>query len=233
MAKGWSFGALTDALKEGAFLDKSDIINIIYPVDIGIWFNSGVDPNTLFPGTTWVQQLTGRAVRMANSNAVGTGVGQIGATTGSDSVTLAVANLPAHTHTIAAHAHTMAHTHTINHTHSNGTATSAGAHQHGAGMNMPSNQDGLAGYGTTGIAGNSAGAAVSRGGSAANIQAWTSSGGAHTHPVTIPTFNGNSGGSSAANTGTGGPTATGSIGSGSAVNITNSSIYQAYWVRTN
>lgn len=73
---------------------------------------------------------------------------------------------------------TGAHTHTTS-----GTAASAGAHDHGSGLNLPSNQDGLAGYGTIAIPGNSAGAAVSRGGSAANIQAKTSSSGAHTHTV--------------------------------------------------
>ncbi|MDI3140163.1 phage tail protein [Enterobacter kobei] len=73
---------------------------------------------------------------------------------------------------------TGAHTHSIT-----GTAASAGAHEHGSGLNLPGNQDGLAGYGTTAIPGNSAGAAVSRGGSAANIQARTSNAGAHTHSV--------------------------------------------------
>ncbi|EPE4062980.1 phage tail protein [Enterobacter hormaechei] len=73
---------------------------------------------------------------------------------------------------------TGAHTHSIT-----GTAASAGAHEHGSGLNLPGNQDGLAGYGTTAIPGNSAGAAVSRGGSAANVQARTSNAGAHTHSV--------------------------------------------------
>jgi len=73
---------------------------------------------------------------------------------------------------------TGAHTHSLS-----GSAASAGAHEHGSGLNLPSNQDGLAGYGTIAIPGNGAGAAVSRGGSAANIQAKTSNTGAHTHTI--------------------------------------------------
>lgn len=71
-----------------------------------------------------------------------------------------------------------AHTHSLS-----GTAASAGGHNHGSGLNLPGNQDGLAGYGTKAIPGNSVGAAVSRGGSAANIQAITETAGAHTHSI--------------------------------------------------
>lgn len=71
-----------------------------------------------------------------------------------------------------------AHTHRLS-----GTAASAGGHNHGSGLNLPSNQDGLAGYGTKAIPGNSVGSAVSRGGSAANIQAITETDGAHTHSI--------------------------------------------------
>ena len=58
-----------------------------------------------------------------------TNVNLIGTTVGSDTTTLSVGNLPAHSHGIGAHTHTLAHTHSIDHSHS-GSATSAGSHTH-------------------------------------------------------------------------------------------------------
>jgi microcystin-dependent protein len=49
-----------------------------------------------------------------------TTVGNIGTTTGSDTVTLAVANIPIHSHGMN-HTHTLAHTHGIDHDHAAGT----------------------------------------------------------------------------------------------------------------
>jgi microcystin-dependent protein len=53
----------------------------------------------------------------------------IGTTVGNDETTLSVDNLPAHSHGIGSHTHTLSHTHSINHSHT-GTASSAGNHQH-------------------------------------------------------------------------------------------------------
>lgn len=237
MAKGWSFEALTAALKDGAFYSQLDIINLLHPVGSVLMFNEAVNPNTLFPGTTWVQNVTGRCVRQATSNVVGTAAGQISSGAGSDTVSIAAWNLPAHTHTIATHSHTMAHTHTMWHTHStpnhthSGTANSAGSHVH----NNP------AASRITGSAGGS--------GSSGNIKqvvTYTSAGqtdsqGDHTHSVTVASGGGGTTGgasndttsaSSAASTGTDGPTATGSVGSGTALDVTNSSVYHAFWIRT-
>lgn len=53
----------------------------------------------------------------------------VGTTTGSDTVTLATANLPIHSHSMNNHSHTLSHTHDIGHGHS-GTAVSGGSHSH-------------------------------------------------------------------------------------------------------
>jgi microcystin-dependent protein len=58
-----------------------------------------------------------------------TSTANVGQATGSDTVTLAENQLPAHTHTIA-HTHTLVHTHTINHDHAAVTSSSAGSHSH-------------------------------------------------------------------------------------------------------
>ncbi|MGE9502876.1 phage baseplate protein [Erwinia amylovora] len=61
------------------------------------WFAQNKDPNKLFPGTTWKNIGENRTIRLASAN--GSDVMKTG---GSDSVTLAVNNLPAHGHTFSA-----------------------------------------------------------------------------------------------------------------------------------
>ncbi|WP_459517210.1 phage baseplate protein, partial [Erwinia amylovora] len=68
-----------------------------YPVGIVTWFAQNKDPNKLFPGTTWKNIGENRTIRLASAN--GSDVMKTG---GSDSVTLAVNNLPAHGHTFSA-----------------------------------------------------------------------------------------------------------------------------------
>ena len=53
----------------------------------------------------------------------------IGTTIGTDNLTLTVDNLPAHSHGIGNHTHTLAHTHSIDHSHT-GSASTAGSHNH-------------------------------------------------------------------------------------------------------
>lgn len=248
----------------------SQVYKALYPVGTVLMFEAAVNPNSLFPGTTWAQRISGRSIRGATSNVVGTTAGQIGSLVGADSVTLVPAQVPQHVHSIAhthniqhqhsvpshvhgmehthqvpAHAHAMPHTHQVPaHGHTASASTSVtvasnGGHNHGSGLNLPGNQDGLAGYGVKAIPGNAVAAAVSRGGSAANIQAITETAGAHAHSASASTsvtvdnaaaFNTggvstpntsasaafNTGGVSTANTGgvtafatTGGPTDTG------------------------
>lgn len=114
-----------------------DVFDVVYPIGIVIKFDNATNPNNAFTGTVWEQITDGRAVRAATSAEAGTADGQIGSVAGSDSASIAVANLPSHTHnmrnhthSIASHTHTMAHTHTINHDHGAVTSSSSGAHTH-------------------------------------------------------------------------------------------------------
>ena len=91
MARGYSLGALT-----------RDLYNLIYPVGICIDFDDNTNPNSKFAGTRWVQITDGCNVRSATSLTVGTAPGNIGATDGSDTVTIGAANMPVHSHTFSA-----------------------------------------------------------------------------------------------------------------------------------
>ncbi|UUG68232.1 tail fibers protein [Salmonella phage vB_SalM_SPJ41] len=112
--------AETDQKIAQAISDSTDL-NKIYPVGIVTWFNSNVDPNTALPGLTWtyLNNGVGRTIRIAAANG-----SDVATTGGSDSVTLAVGNLPSHTHSFSATTSsfdygtkttntTGAHTHTV------------------------------------------------------------------------------------------------------------------------
>ncbi|ENZ0174358.1 phage tail protein [Providencia rettgeri] len=86
-----SQSAVTQALLNAVNLDT------IYPVGIVTWFAQNKNPNTLFPGTKWQYIGENKTIRLASSS--GANVLQSG---GSDSVTLAVGNMPAHGHTFSA-----------------------------------------------------------------------------------------------------------------------------------
>lgn len=183
----------------------------IYPVGIELHFATSVNPNSLFPGTTWTQITDGRVIRGAVTNSTGgnTANGDIGTIGGNESMTLGTNHLPghthevpvhshtiahthgiaAHTHTVPQHSHTMAHTHsTPNHTHS-GTANSAGEHTHPI---MGSDANNLGG-GDSWVDGHLR----------KSVYQSTEAAGAHSHTVTIPSSGGGTtGGSSAGSTGT-------------------------------
>ncbi|MBV4413351.1 phage tail protein [Enterobacteriaceae bacterium YMB-R22] len=78
---------------------KADInpVDMLYPVGIVTWFAQNKDPNTLFPGTTWKYIGENRTVRLAAATGA-----DVMTTGGADTVTLSVANLPAHGHTFSA-----------------------------------------------------------------------------------------------------------------------------------
>jgi len=108
-----------------------NVVDEIYPVGIVTWFAQNKNPNTLFPNTTWNSIGENKTIRLAKAD--GSDVMTNG---GSDSVTLAVGNLPAHGHTFSGNTSsfdygtktsnsTGAHTHSVS-----GTAASAGAHTH-------------------------------------------------------------------------------------------------------
>lgn len=142
---------------------------------------------------------------------------------GGKSITLTNANLPSHTHSIAKHAHT-----TPNHTHTwNGTTGAGGEHSHSFyypqsnvfGFSMHTSEDGHAKLGT-GFSGSFA----------ANVKecyASINGVGNHTH-----TYSGTTSSNNGGNTGEGGPTATGSTGSGMAVSVLQPYVTCYIWKRT-
>lgn len=239
-------------------INANYIYNAIYPIGIVIKFDNATNPNNLFTGTVWEQIDDGRSARAATSPEAGTTVGQIGSVDGSDTATIAVTNLPGHTHGmqnhthgIAAHSHTMAHTHTINHDHGavntstagwhdhslSGTANAAGEHSHsisqGDNANVPNGRVASSNSGQTHV-----GWTNGAGNHTHSISGTANANGNHTHTVDLPNFTGTSGGSSAGNTGgtaltTGGPSnnTTTSTGDGTALNVCNSVHYYAFWKR--
>lgn len=241
-------------------VDASNIFNTIYPIGIVLQFDNATNPNNSFPGTVWEQIVDGRAARAATGPEAGTADGQIGSVVGSDTATIAVANLPGHTHGmqnhthgIAAHSHTMAHTHTINHDHGAVNTSSSGAHTHSLSGTAESNGNHT--HTVPSVNGGNQGGSIplrsgrfdvesnstntgTAGAHTHHVSGTANSSGAHTHTVDLPNFTGTSGGSSAGSTGgtaltTGGPSnnETTSTGGGTALNVRNSSHYYAFWKR--
>ena len=211
--------AETDQKIAQAVSDSTDL-NKIYPVGIVTWFNSNVNPNTALPGLTWtyLNNGVGRTIRIAAANG-----SDVATTGGSDSVTLAVGNLPSHTHSFSATTSsfdygtkntntTGAHTHSVS-----GSTNTTGAHTHGyingaqpSGTRGDWDADGHRNTVQTDSAGNHShsvsGTAASNGNHAHSVGI-----GAHSHTVS-----GN----------------TGSTGSGSAFSVANQFYKLMAWVRT-
>ena len=214
--------AETDQKIAEAISDSTDL-NKIYPVGIVTWFNSNVDPNTALPGLTWtyLNNGVGRTIRIAAANG-----SDVATTGGSDSVTLAVGNLPSHTHSFSATTSsfdygTKGTNTTGRHTHSgSGSTSTAGNHSHyipawngtGAGGNKMSSYavSFRSGGSNTDAAGNHS-HTFSFGTSGAGDHSHSVGIGAHSHTVS-----GNTGGT----------------GSGSAFSVTNQFYKLMAWVRT-
>lgn len=151
----------------------------------------------MYGGTTWVKIEGQFLLGQSSSHAVNS-------TGGSETNTIAVANLPGHTHSVGAHSHGLnSHTHSVpahahglnSHTHSipglSGTAVSAGAHTHQVNLYTGETNKGAArcvqvqaGTGETAVGVNTY--------ADWNVRAISS--GAHTH--TVSTYAGTTGGNS-------------------------------------
>lgn len=239
-------------------INANNIYNAIYPIGIVLQFDNATNPNNSFTGTVWEQIVDGRSVRAATSAEAGTTEGQIGSTGGSDTVTLAVPNIPGHTHgmqnhthSIASHTHTMTHTHAIDHKHPLHNSTPNGAHSHAVTGRTTTNGNHThaATFGNNAnvspvlFAGSNSGPVGTRnvewaGDHYHDMNGTANESGVHFHQVDLPNFKGTSGGSSAANTGgtaltTGAPNnnTTTATGSGTAFDVTNSVHYYALWKR--
>lgn len=225
--------AETDQKIAQAVSDSTDL-NKIYPVGIVTWFNSNVNPNTALPGLTWtyLNNGVGRTIRIAAANG-----SDVATTGGSDSVTLAVGNLPSHTHSFSATTSsfdygTKGTNSTGGHTHSvSGTTSAAGNHAHHLGLLLVNGGDALYGYTTVGNSlprtldwldrrDNKFPNTNTTGDHTHTWSGTTSGAGDHSHSVGIGahshTVSGN----------------TGSTGSGSAFSVTNQFYKLMAWVRT-
>ena len=225
--------AETDQKIAQAVSDSTDL-NKIYPVGIVTWFNSNVNPNTALPGLTWtyLNNGVGRTIRIAAANG-----SDVATTGGSDSVTLAVGNLPSHTHSFSATTSsfdygTKGTNSTGGHTHSvSGTTSAAGDHAHHLGLLLVNGGDALYGYTTIGNSlprtldwldrrDNKFPNTNTTGNHTHTWSGTTSGAGDHSHSVGIGahthTVSGNTGGT----------------GSGSAFSVTNQFYKLMAWVRT-
>ncbi|AUE22353.1 tail fiber protein [Salmonella virus VSe11] len=211
--------AETDQKIAQAVSDSTDL-NKIYPVGIVTWFNSNVNPNTALPGLTWtyLNNGVGRTIRIAAANG-----SDVATTGGSDSVTLAVGNLPSHTHSFSATTSSFDYgTKTTNttgaHTHSvSGSTNNTGAHTHTVGGRYGG--DSIGGKQRVQVSGTEQ-VSSSAGAHAHTVSGTAASNGNHAHTVGIGahshTVSGNTGGT----------------GSGSAFSVTNQFYKLMAWVRT-
>ena len=185
-------------------LTADDIWQKIYPIGSIYTSVSPTSPATLFGGT-WERFGNGKAIVGVDES--DNDFKTVALTGGSKTKTIAVGNLPAHSHSVNIN------TNSTNHSHGTINTTSAGAHSHT--MNdMP-----------TGYAGDANNGGTPYGSVVAGVGNWktTSSNGAHTHQVTIN----NSGGHTHNVNGK-----TGSTGSGTALNVQNPYITVYMWKRT-
>ncbi|QCW19156.1 tail fiber protein [Salmonella phage DaR-2019a] len=211
--------AETDQKIAQAVSDSTDL-NKIYPVGIVTWFNSNVNPNTALPGLTWtyLNNGVGRTIRIAAANG-----SDVATTGGSDSVTLAVGNLPSHTHSFSATTSSFDYgTKTTNttgaHTHSvSGSTNNTGAHTHTVGGHYGG--DSIGGKQRVQVSGTQQ-VSSSDGAHSHTVSGTAASNGNHAHTVGIGahshTVSGNTGGT----------------GSGSAFSVTNQFYKLMAWVRT-
>lgn len=201
---------------------KADVnpVDMLYPVGIVTWFTQNKDPNTLFPGTTWKYIGENRTIRLSSADG-----SDVMTTGGSDSVTLAVGNLPAHGHTFSANTSSFDYGTKTTNSFDYGTKTtiSAGAHTH----NLLTDRNDSGQYHSRGSNYGHVGSGyqpVVNSGSA-----WISSGGAHSHSVAIGAHSHSVGIGAHAHTISG---TTANTGSGSAVTVTNAFIKLMGWYRS-
>lgn len=111
-------------------IDKSEIVNMIYPVGSLYMSTSSANPSTLFGGT-WEAFGQGRTIIGKANEGTFSELESVG---GAESRSISVAahtHTIAHTHTVVSHSHTIAHTHTVeSHSHSIAHTHGIGAHSH-------------------------------------------------------------------------------------------------------
>lgn len=200
-----SAAAAQAVLTDAAF--KTAVLNYMYTTNLRVgttkFYAANIDPNTLFPGTSWTRLPADYTIRTADAAGA-----NVMTTAGSDNVTLSLANLPSHGHTGSVTINnytfpslttslvqipTLATTafgydasttssynfgtlSTNNNTASTVASSSAGAHQHNITVRTASS-------GVLGAIAGTTPAAVAVGATA------TDNVGAHTHSITFPAHN--------------------------------------------
>lgn len=218
-------------------ISTADIFTTVYPIGMEIVLTNGQNPNQLFPGTTWVQQMDDFVRRAATSAGTNSGIaGNIGSTVGSNNVSIQVANLPQHNHAMSNHTHgcpphvhdLSGHTHSLYHDHPP-FVIGDGGHGHIIGKVVDNADPSLNGCltGTTfkGTVGYISDAIF---------------GGQHNHTVDIPATRNESDGPSSNQSGSTSFTTygsadagnTGVTGNGVALDVQNRAKYVAIWLRT-
>lgn len=202
-----------------------------YVPDVGELYITKIktDPSAKWPGTTWEYLGDGLSLRTAKAD-----FSDIGATVGTDSVTLSVANLPSHTHGIGGTTGNSSDIPATTSTFDYGTKGTStfdygtkqtdvqGDHAHNytflaweAGWGWPSGNTNM---GTVTQKTSTGGAHAHNVGIGAHSH--TVGIGAHNHTVTIPAHSHTL------------PSATGAVGSGAAISTISRSMNVAVWVRT-
>ena len=208
---------------------ESELMLKIYPVGSIYTSISSTSPATLFGGT-W--ERFGKGKTLVSVDEDNTNFQTVEKTGGSETKTISVENLPAHTHGVNINTNSTNHNHgTINTTstnHSHGTINTSnhGGHTHTAGSHIvqswaANTNNGGSPYGQ--VAGNTGGSITTNTGGAHTHTVTINNSGAHTHQVTIN----NSGGHTHNVNGN-----TGSTGSGTALNVQNPYITVYMWKRT-
>ena len=207
-----TMAATPKAVKAAYDLASKVSVDALYPVGIVTWFAQNKDPNTLFPGTTWKYIGENRTVRLAAATGA-----DVMTTGGSDSVTLAVGNLPAHAHTFSANTSSFDYGTKTTSSFDYGTknSNSAGAHTHTVSAGMEQ----------------SAGIGSSDARKATNVNGTltSSSAGAHAHTIAIGAHAHTIGLGSHIHSVSG---TTGNIGSDQAFTIVNKFIKLMGWYRS-
>lgn len=209
-----TLAATPKAVKAAYDLANRNYLNELYPIGIVLWFAQNKNPNTLFPGTTWSYIGENKTIRLGSQN--GSDVMTSG---GADTITLAAANIPAHSHTFSATTSAFDYGTKTTSTFDYGTKStnSAGAHTHG--LKTWYGARGLETGGADSIptrTGGADGALITNSGAhlhsvAIGAHSHTVAIGAHTHTVSGTTAN---------------------TGSGAAINITNAFVKLMGWYRT-
>lgn len=237
-----TLAATPKAVKAAYDLANRNYLNELYPIGIVLWFAQNKNPNTLFPGTTWSYIGENKTIRLGSQN--GSDVMTSG---GADTITLAAANIPAHSHTFSATTsafdygtkttnNTGAHAHSIS-----GTANNSGGHghpynnlfnsfnprdwnEHASHMDIIRTPDTYIASGTS-----DGGGSIfpymprnteSAGVHSHNVSGNTSNTGAHTHAVVMGAHVHTVSGTTA------------NTGSGAAINVTNAFVKLMGWYRT-